>query len=152
MAARHRTCPMPSTHPPTFRWFALSLVLLGATGFAAFWVLLALLVDRQCAWLAPLAALDVALLQGLARWPRGAGRAWFAGLATALTVALANFMIAAGQIGQNFGLRPLESALRIGPDYAWLLLTLANDRVDLLWYAAGIALAAWTGLRRRPAP
>ena len=97
MAARHRTCPMPSTHPPTFRWFALSLVLLGATGFAAFWVLLALLVDRQCAWLAPLAALDVALLQGLARWPRGAGRAWFAGLATALTVALANFMIAAGQ-------------------------------------------------------
>ncbi|HRO63041.1 hypothetical protein [Thermomonas sp.] len=143
---------MPEAAPTTVRWFALPLLALGAAGFAAFWVLLALLLGRQCAWLAPLAALDIALLQGLARWPHGAGRALAATLATALTVALANYMIAAGQIGMGFGLRPGESALLMGADYAWLLVTLANSRADLVWYAAGIALAAWTGLRRRRAP
>lgn len=143
---------MPPITEMAVRWFALPLLALGAAGFAAFWVLLALLLDRQCAWLTVPAALDIALLQGLARWPRGAGRALAAMLATALTVVLANYMIAAGQIGQGFGLRPGESALLMGADYAWLLVTLANTRADLLWYAAGIALAAWTGLRRRPAP
>lgn len=143
---------MPEATPTTVRWFALPLLALGAAGFAAFWVLLALLLGRQCAWLAPLAALDIALLQGLARWPHGSGRALAAALATALTVALANYMIAAGQIGMGFGLRPGESALLMGADYAWLLVTLANSRADLLWYAAGMALAAWTGLRRRRAP
>lgn len=142
--------PLPPSTP--VRWFALPLLALGSAGFAAFWVLLALLLGRQCAWLAPLAALDIALLQGLARWPRGAGRALAAALATALTVALANYMIAAGQIGQGFGLRPGESALLMGADYAWLLVTLANSRADLLWYAVGIALAAWAGLRHRRAP
>lgn len=135
------------------RWTALALLTLGAAGFAALWVLLALLLDRQCAWLAPLAAVDVALLQGLARWPRGRGRALAAALATLLVIGLANYMIAAGQIGQDFGLRPGESALRMGPAYGWLLLTLANGPIELAWYAIGIALAAWTGLSaRRPAP
>jgi len=143
---------MPPAAPTTVRWFALPLLLLGAAGFAAFWVQLALLLDRQCAWLAPLAALDLALLQGLARWPRGAGRALAAVLGTALTVALANYMIAAGQIGMGFDLRPAESALLMGADYAWLLVTLANTRADLLWYAAGLVLAGWSGLRRRRAP
>ncbi len=143
---------MPASTPSSARWYALPLLLLGAAGFAAAWVLLALLLDRQCAWIAPLAALDVALLQGLARWPRGRLRALVAALATALVVALANFMIAAGQIGQDFGLRPGESALRIGSDYAWLLVTLANGRADLAWYALAIALALWTGFRRLRAP
>ncbi len=144
---------MPTAIPQSARWYALPLILLGAAGFAAGWVLLALLLDRQCAWLTPLAALDIALLQGLLRWPRGPARATGAALATAIVIALANFMIAAGQIGQQFGLRPGESALLIGADYAWLLVTLANDRIDLLWYAAGIALAAWSGLNgRRRAP
>lgn len=143
---------MLPTAPTSVRWFALPLLLLGAAGFAAFWVLLALALGRQCAWLAPLAALDLALLQGLARWPRGAVRALTAVLGTALTVALANYMIAAGQIGMGFGLRPGESALLMGANYAWLLVTLANTRVDLLWYVAGLGLACWSGLRRRRGP
>lgn len=143
---------MPPTAPTTVRWFALPLLLLGASGFAAFWVLLALALGSQCAWLAPLAALDLALLQGLARWPRGAVRALAAVLGTVLTVALANYMIAAGQIGMGFGLRPGESALLMGANYAWLLVTLANTRADLLWYVAGLGLACWSGFRPRRAP
>lgn len=145
---------MPSTAPPTFHWHALPLLLLGATGFAALWVLLALRLDSQCAWLAPLAAIDVALLQGLAQWPRSRARAVAAVLATAVVIALANYMIAAGQIGQDFGLRPLESALRMGAGYAGLLVRLANTRADLLWYGAGLVLAGVSGIsaRRRPVP
>jgi hypothetical protein len=143
--------PSPSDSP---RWYALPLLALGAAGFAAFWMLLALALNRQCSWLAPLAALDMALLLRMAKWPAGVSRAAWATLATAFVIAAANVLIAAGQVGQNFGLRPWESALKIGPSYAWLLLTLALDRIDLVLCATGLLVALWAGLsgRRRPAP
>ncbi|MFT4179964.1 MAG: hypothetical protein QM612_10995 [Thermomonas sp.] len=155
-ATHNRHTTAINTHPKP-RWFALPLLALGALGFAAAWMLLALLVERQCAWLAPLAALDMVLLLRISGWPRGVSRAGWAVLATALVIALANFGIVAGQIGMSFGMRPWESALHIGPHYAWLLATLANDRIDLLLYAAGLLVALWTGwagfsARRRPAP
>ena len=140
----------PATAP---RRYALPLLALGATGFAAAWMLLALALDRQCAWLAPVAALDMVLLLRIARWPAGRARAGWALSATAATIALANFCIVAGQVGQGFGMRPWESATRLGTDYAWLLATLANDRSDLGFYAIGLVVAAWAGLSgRRPAP
>lgn len=139
--------------PESPRWYALPLLALGVTGFAAFWMLLALALNRQCTWLAPAAALDVALLLRLAKWPAGISRAGLAVLATALVIAAANVLIAAGQLGQQFGLRPWESALKMGPSYAWLLTTLALDRVDLALCAAALLLAAWMGLSGpRPAP
>jgi hypothetical protein len=145
---------MPDPTPSTHRWYALPLLALGAAGFAAFWMLLALALDRQCAWLAPLAAVDMVLLLRMAKWPAGMSRAAWAVLATAFVIAAANVLIAAGQIGQNFGMRPWESALKLGPSYAWLLLTLALDRIDLALCGAGLLVALWAGLsgRRRPAP
>ena len=134
---------------PTPHWYALPLLILGAAGFSAAWLLLALALGSQCAWLAPLAALDMVLLQRLSRWPGGLRRACWALLMTALIVVLANFLIIAGQIGRSFGLRPWESALQIGPGYAWLLAGLANSRFDLLLYAASLLLAAWLGLSDR---
>lgn len=139
--------------PESPRWYALPLLALGAAGFAAFWMLLALALNRQCAWLAPVAALDVALLLRLAKWPAGASRAAWALLATAAAITAANVLIAAGQVGQQFGLRPWESALKMGPSYAWLLTTLALDQVDLALCAAALLLALWMGLSGpRPAP
>ena len=74
-------------------------------------------------------------------------------VATALVIAAANFLLVAGQMGQNFGMRPWESALKIGPSYAWLLLTLALDRVDYLLWAVALLVALGAGLSgRRPAP
>lgn len=145
---------MPDHATATPRWFALPLLALGATGFAAAWMLLALALDRQCSWLAPLAALDVVLLLRMARWPAGPSRAAWAVLATGFVVAAANALIVAGQVGQNFGLRPWESALKLGPSYAWLLLGLAIDRIDLAFWAASLVVALWAGLsgRRRPVP
>jgi hypothetical protein len=68
-------------------------------------------------------------------------------------VVAANVLIAAGQIGQSFGMRPWESALKIGPAYVWLLLGLAVTRIDLVLYGIGLLLALWAGLSgRRQAP
>ncbi len=135
------------------RRYALPLLALGAAGFAAAWMLLALMLNRQCNWLAPLAALDMVLLLRMAKWPPGRARAAWAVLATGLVIAAANFLIVAGQVGQNFGMRPWESALKLGPSYAWLLLTMALDRIDLALWAAGLLVALWAGLSgRRPAP
>lgn len=144
---------MSIPHAATPRRFALPLLALGAAGFAAAWMLLALVADGQCAWLAPVAALDMVLLLRIAHWPAGRSRAGWALLATAATIAMANYGIVAGQVGQGFGMRPWESALRLGPNYAWLLAGLANNRLDLGFYAIGLVTAAWAGLSgRRPAP
>ena len=141
-----------TTEPhPQPRWFALPLLALGMLGFVSAWVLAALFFERQCAWLAPLAAVDMVLLLAISRWPAGAGRAALAFVATAVAIGLANFGIAAGEVGQGFGLRPWESALMLGPDHAWTLLQMANSRLDLAFYAAGllVALAAGFSVRRR---
>ena len=58
---------------------------------------------------------------------------------------LANWWIAAGQIGRSLGLLPWDSSLRLGPDYAWTLATLANRPADLAWIAAALLLAAIAG-------
>ncbi len=155
--------PMPSSPAPDTqaRKYALPLLALGTTGFAAVWMLLALTLDRTCSWLAPLAALDMVLLLRLSRWPAGVSRSAWSAAATATVIVLANGLIAGGQMGKSLGMRPWEAVLRIGPDFAWLLAQMANTHVDGLFYAASVLLAAWWGLRwglrwrlngRHPAP
>jgi len=142
---------MPSA--PARRWYALPLLALGAAGAAAAWLLLALALDQQCAWLAPLVALDMVLLLRLAHWRAGWIRAGWALLATVMVIAAANVLIAAGQIGASLGLHTLESVRLIGPHYAWLLIGLANRPIDLLLYGVGLLVAVVSGLSgRRPAP
>ena len=77
------------------RWFALTLLAIGSFGFAAAWVLVAFARDRQCSWMALLAAIDAALLLRLARMPGGWTRVALAVAATATTIVLANWGIAA---------------------------------------------------------
>ncbi|MGX5673885.1 hypothetical protein [Thermomonas sp. XSG] len=134
---------MPDRATSTPRWYALPLLALGAAGFAAAWMLLALALDRQCSWLAPLAALDMALLLKLAKWPAAGSRRALAVAASVAVIGAANALIVAGQIGQSFGLRPWESALKLGPSYAWLLAGMANGGIDLLFYAAALLVAWW---------
>ena len=144
---------MTTETDPTPRWFALPLLVLGMLGVVSAWVLAALFLERQCAWLAPLAAVDMVLLLAISRWPAGAGRATWAFAATAVAIALANFGIAAGEVGQAFGLRPWESALMLGPDHAWTLLEMANSSLDLAFYALGLLVALVAGFSaRRRAP
>jgi hypothetical protein len=124
------------------RWFAPALLIVGSFGFAAAWVLVAFARDRQSSWMAILAALDAVFLLRMARMPPGWPRAALAVAATAFTIALANWGIAAAQIGRSMGLLPWESVIKLGPFYAWTLANLANPPLDLFWLAASLVLAA----------
>lgn len=134
---------MESTASDRPRWLALGLVLLGSFGFAAAWVLIAIARDRQCSWMAVLAALDAALLLRLSRMAPGWPRAGLGVLATVATILLANWGIAAAQMGRVMGLLPWESMTKLGPAFAWTLANLANPPTDLLWLAAALVLAAF---------
>ena len=139
------TAPPIDAVPPLVRrsrWFAPALLTVGSFGFAAAWVLVAFARDRQCSWMAMLAALDAVFLLRMAKMPSGWPRTMLAVTATALTIALANWGIAAAQIGRVMGLLPWESLTRLGPFYAWTLANLANPPIDLLWLASSLVLAA----------
>ena len=145
--------PNMTANPDASKMPALLLLLVGSLGFAAIWILAARLLETQAAWLAPLGAVDAALMLRLGRmrpgWPR---TAWCL-LATPAIIVLANWGIAATEIGRSMGLLPWESALRLGPSYAWELIRLANGPVEMAWYALAMGVAAVGGLSgRRPAP
>ena len=97
--------------------------------------------------MALLAAVDVALLLRLTGVAPGPARMLAAVLATALAVALAQWLIVATQMGIVLGLQPLDSALRLGPVLARQLLVLSLDRGDLAWMLASLPLAALLAAR-----
>jgi len=147
LAARRRypvrTMPDPAARRLPFP--AIALLPLASAGIAAAWALVALLTGRQCSWMALLAALDAAIVLRITGARPGALRACVALVATAFAIVLANWWIAAGQIGRSLGLMPWASSLRLGPDYAWTLATLANRPADVAWIAAALLLAAIAG-------
>lgn len=142
--------PAPSDTPPSpiARWLTWPyrlLMLLGAcAGFAAIWVVLAWSNNSQCGWMALLGALDVAWILRLSGWPAGARRAMVGVAATAGIVALANWWIIAVHLGEMLGFDPLESALRLGVQHAWVLAQLANQPFDLAMIVVALVLAAFT--------
>ena len=133
---------MNESAPQPARWLAPFFVLIGSFGFAAAWVLLAFARDTQCSWMAVFAAVDAVLLLRLARMPPGWQRSVFAVTATALAIVLANWGIAAAQIGKVMGLLPWESLVKLGPAYAWTLASLANGPADIAWLLAALVFAA----------
>lgn len=138
---------MPSSRVQRSRtgiWSLAALALIaGALGIAAVWTTIAVGFGTQAGWMAPVAALDAVLLLRIAGVPAGQGRAAAALLGTLVAIALANWFIAATGLGQAVGLRPLPSALRLGPDHAWILAKTANSVWDWLWAGLSLPLAWW---------
>ena len=132
--------PRSRTRPATA--LALALALAGSIGIAAAWVLVAQATGRHCSWMAVVAAVDAALLLRMGGSRPGLGRALAGVSATALAIALANWGIAATEVGRQLGLTPWASLAKLGVEHGWLLLRLANDAVDLAWLAAGLVVAA----------
>ena len=124
---------------------ALLLLVLGCLGFAAAWSLYAGMQQAQLAWLAPLAAVDAALMLRIGRMPGGWGRAAWALAGTIVTIVLANWCIAAIEIGRSMGLLPWDSLLKLGPAYATELTRLANGSTELAWYALALLVATIAG-------
>ncbi len=121
------------------------LLLLGIFGMSAIWTLLALIVDLQCAWVAVIAAADLALLLRLAHAAPGLLRAFSALGATAATILISNWTIAATQMGGPMGLQLVDSVQRLGTDHAQTLLLLANQPAEWAWYAVAAIVALWLG-------
>ncbi len=137
--------PLPTQPSPSRIALPALFAVLGILGMTAAWVILALMLDRQCAWMAALAAADIALLLRLGRAAPGLQRATVTLLATAFTIAIANWCIASTQIGMAMGFGLIDSAYRLGANYAWTLAGLANHAWELGWYAVAMLIAYWLG-------
>lgn len=131
------TLPSPRT-----TWLSWALLLLGACGFAAVWVILGLYSNGQNSWMAVLGALDIAWMLRLGHWSPGPRRAMLGVAATVAMMLLANWGITSGQLGAALGLQAWDSALRLGLHHAWTLAQLANDIADALWLGLALVVAA----------
>lgn len=125
--------------------FALGLLLLGSAGAAAAWALVAVALNRQCGWLALLAAADAVVLLRYCRVTPGLPRALLAVAGTALAIVLANWWIAGTQIGVTVGLVPWESIPRLGWSFGWTLTQMANHTLDLAFYGIALLVAGIAG-------
>ena len=131
--------PAPRRIP---RWLLPVMLVVASACVLVVWVSLALYLERPCTWMAVLGAIDAALILRFAGMPAGWARATWAVLATALMIALANWGIAATQMGMSMGLNPLDSAMKLGMGHAWTLLGLANHTIDLVWMGVALVVAA----------
>lgn len=136
--APSRAAPAAGRGLSLFSWLLLAL---GTFGFAAFWVLLSIAFDHQYSWMAVLGALDIAWMLRLGGWRAGPKRIGAAVIATGLIILIANWGIAAGQIGNLMGLDPLASSAKLGLNFFWNLFQLANGGMDLVWLGAALIVA-----------
>ena len=132
---------MEQTAERRARWMAPALLALGCMGCTAAWLVLAMTNGSQCSWMAVVAGVDAALLLRLARMPAGRARMFLAVAGCGAAIALASWGIAATEVGRSVGVLPWISALKLGPDFAWTLLGLANTPVDWAWLVAGLVVA-----------
>lgn len=132
---------MPSSRPASPA-SAFALLGLASLGVAAIWVLLAMRLDRQCSWMAVVAAADAALVVRMLRLRPGALRALWGVLATAVAILAANWAIVASWLGRHMGLPPWDSMARLGPELGTVLVRLFNAPADLAWLAAALLVAA----------
>ncbi|MET0582088.1 MAG: hypothetical protein ABWZ08_08960 [Pseudoxanthomonas sp.] len=131
-----------SQSPRPLPWLALVMLLLGGLCFVVVWIMLAVYLGEPCGWMAALGALDAAVMLRLGGMRRGPARVALAVLASLAIIALANWGVAATQIGFAMGLNPWDSALKLGLGYAWTLADLANQMADRIWMAMALLIAA----------
>ena len=119
------------------------MVVVGVLGMATVWAVVSLVTQKPCAWLAPVAAADMALLLRLTNAPPGRLRVAVAVAGTLAAIAFSYWMVVATQMGQIMGMKPMVSALRLGSSLAWDLSRLNQNGWDLAWLLLSLPLAAW---------
>jgi hypothetical protein len=121
---------------------ALLAGVVAIAGVAAIWAGAAAITRSQCGWIAPLAALDAALLLRLAAWPGGRSRSVLALAITLSTIVGANALVATALIGRALGLRPYEALSGMSLELASLHAQSNTGWTEWLWYALA-AVVAW---------
>ena len=114
-------------------------------GVAGIWVALGMMLRSPCAWMAPVAALDAALLLYLSGVPRGRRRAVSALLITVAAIAAGAFAMAASAIGVIFGTLPHVAIWQIGPELALTWWRMNAVGLDALMVTLALPLAWWVG-------
>ncbi|WCE02840.1 hypothetical protein [Pseudoxanthomonas sp. JBR18] len=134
---------MPSTSAPRFPPLtALFLFLLLGLLQTMTWMGLSVYLGGQCSWMALVLGLTSALALRLGGMPAGGARMLWAAALTALGAVWASWGIVVLQMAISMGVRPDESALKLGGHLAWTLIQLANRPLDWLLLAAGVIGAA----------
>lgn len=125
------------------RWLVPLMLVLAGACVLVIWVALALYLQRQTGWMALLVALDVVLVLRLGGMAAGTRRAVLAAVVTVIISALALWALPATQLGFAFGLTPWESALRLGAQHGWTLISLTTTPLDVVALVVAPLLAAW---------
>lgn len=134
---------MPPSLSP-FRWLLpVCAAFAGCLGFMAVWTVLAVASGKPHAWMAPVAAIDIALMLRLARAPEGRARVALALLATAAAILGGLWLIVSTRVGLVLGLDPLDSALRLGPVLFETLTRLSLRASDYALIGLAFPVAAW---------
>ncbi|MEV8522508.1 hypothetical protein ABZR86_22120 [Dyella marensis] len=130
--------------------FALvSAVMLGLA-FGAVWMLPTLFFSHVMPWLAlPAGWLLGSMIRGWVR-PEPRGAAVLAALATLLACGYVSVLMAAARVAGLMGLGLVEAMKIAGFDLLTDLVRLNLAPGDLVWFALGIALAAWVAWRTAP--
>lgn len=115
-------------------------------GLAGLWAAASMFLRGPCAFMAVVAAVDVALLLRLSAFPKGKPRA-VAGLAiVAVAIPVGLYVAAITSIGRVMGMLPHKAFALTSPEFAALWLRLNLGWMDALWVLAGLALA-WRASR-----
>ncbi|MDO4709663.1 MAG: hypothetical protein Q4B94_07670 [Pseudomonadota bacterium] len=136
---------MTASPLPRISLTGLFLLLLGASGAAALWVMLAFTFNLPAPVFAFVACADLLIMTRLARLAPGRWRGAQAALGTALAIALAQWGLMATHVGLQLGMLPWEAIPKMGLGFAWILSGFWLAPLDWCLYAAAIALAAWLG-------
>lgn len=141
------SAPAPASgHRPIAPALLLLITLAAIAGLSAVWAAAAVMLDSNAAWMAPVAALDAAILLRLAGHPGGARRAHSTLAITLLTVLAAAVLVAAAKVGLGLGMRPAEALGRMSFELVLLYVHANVGWIDGLW-AAAAAATAWLGGR-----
>jgi hypothetical protein len=124
---------------PAFTWC------LGVAGMVGIWLSIALMRDAPCAWLAFLAALDIAFVLWLSGMPAGITRVMANILGVVVIIFASQWLIAATMFAGAWGIGHLEAAQEIGKVLAWEFTRLRLSQMDYWCFGIAIWLAAFLG-------
>ena len=122
--------------------------LLAAAAIGALWSLFGLATGGRAPWMAPVAALMLLAVLRFNGHPAGAPRAIAAAVLLTVTIAHANYVMAAGFIAGSMGLELIEGLRLIGVDMAFAVARAHGSVTDVMCYALALLASLVLGMHQ----
>ncbi len=120
---------------------------LAAAAFGAIWSLIALATSSRAPWLAIVAAIGIVVLLRFNEHPPSIARALSAAALSALAIAHANYLMAAGFIGAQMSMSYADLLWRMGIEMAVAVSRAHAEPLEPLAYALAFGIAFALGWR-----